>query len=126
MHSLLTLGSITLLCCIFRLQEVITTLVVVRILFQFLLQGDGCVVAEAPSGKETARISYAALSPSGIACPGRLRLHSIFATQFFTGDADGGIHSDRWGRGIRASLLEDAESSLADRRIGASWSSILF
>jgi amino acid transporter len=39
MHSLLTLGGITLLCCVFRLQEVITTLVVVRILFQFLLQG---------------------------------------------------------------------------------------
>jgi L-asparagine transporter-like permease len=38
MHSLLTLGGITLLCCIFRLQEVITTLVVIRILFQFLLQ----------------------------------------------------------------------------------------
>ncbi|MBB5342361.1 APC family permease [Tunturibacter empetritectus] len=39
MHSLLTLGGITLMCCIFRLQEVITTLVVIRILFQFLLQG---------------------------------------------------------------------------------------
>ena len=39
MHSLLTLGGITMFCCIFRLQEVITTLVVVRILFQFLLQG---------------------------------------------------------------------------------------
>ncbi len=39
MHSLLTLGSVTLVCCIFRLQEVITTLVVIRILFQFLLQG---------------------------------------------------------------------------------------
>jgi amino acid transporter len=38
-HSLLTLGAVTLLCCIFRLQEVITTLVVIRILFQFLLQG---------------------------------------------------------------------------------------
>jgi len=38
-HSLLTLGAVTLLCCVFRLQEVITTLVVVRILFQFLLQG---------------------------------------------------------------------------------------
>jgi amino acid transporter len=38
-HSLVTLGGITLLCCVFRLQEVITTLVVVRILFQFLLQG---------------------------------------------------------------------------------------
>jgi amino acid transporter len=38
-HSLLTLGGMTLLCCIFRLQEVITTLVVIRILFQFLLQG---------------------------------------------------------------------------------------
>ena len=36
---LLTLGGVTLLCCIFRLQEVITTLVVIRILFQFLLQG---------------------------------------------------------------------------------------
>ncbi|WP_263366426.1 APC family permease [Edaphobacter bradus] len=38
-HSLMTLGAMTLLCCIFRLQEVITTLVVIRILFQFLLQG---------------------------------------------------------------------------------------
>lgn len=38
-HSLLTLGAMTLVCCIFRLQEVITALVVIRILFQFLLQG---------------------------------------------------------------------------------------
>ena len=44
MHSLLTLGGITLLCCIFRLQEVITTLVVVRILFQFLLQGTAALM----------------------------------------------------------------------------------
>ncbi len=38
-HSLLLLGGVTLACCVFRLQEVITTLVVIRILFQFLLQG---------------------------------------------------------------------------------------
>ena len=44
MHSLLTLGGITLMCCIFRLQEVITTLVVVRILFQFLLQGTAALL----------------------------------------------------------------------------------
>ncbi len=37
--SLLTLGGMTLFCCLFRLQEVITTLVVIRILFQFLAQG---------------------------------------------------------------------------------------
>ena len=37
--SLLTLGGMTLFCCLFRLQEVITSLVVIRILFQFLLQG---------------------------------------------------------------------------------------
>lgn len=37
--SLLTLAAVTLFCCLFRLQEVITTLVVIRILFQFLLQG---------------------------------------------------------------------------------------
>jgi amino acid transporter len=37
--SLLFLGGMTILCCFFRLQEVITTLVVIRILFQFLLQG---------------------------------------------------------------------------------------
>ena len=37
--ALLTLGAVTLVCCVFRLQEVITTLVVIRILFQFLLQG---------------------------------------------------------------------------------------
>jgi amino acid transporter len=39
MNSLLALGGVTLVCCVFRLQEVITTLVVIRILFQFLLQG---------------------------------------------------------------------------------------
>jgi amino acid transporter len=44
MHSLLTLGGVTLVCCIFRLQEVITTLVVVRILFQFLLQGSAALL----------------------------------------------------------------------------------
>ena len=44
MHSLLTLGGITLMCCIFRLQEVITTLVVIRILFQFLLQGTAALL----------------------------------------------------------------------------------
>lgn len=38
-HSLLALGAVTLACCVFRLQEVITTLVVIRILFQFLIQG---------------------------------------------------------------------------------------
>jgi amino acid transporter len=38
-HALLTLGAMTMICCIFRLQEVITALVVIRILFQFLLQG---------------------------------------------------------------------------------------
>jgi amino acid transporter len=38
-HALLTLGTMTMICCIFRLQEVITALVVIRILFQFLLQG---------------------------------------------------------------------------------------
>ncbi|MDE3104951.1 MAG: APC family permease [Acidobacteriota bacterium] len=37
--ALLTLAGMTLVCCLFRLQQVITTLVVVRILFQFLLQG---------------------------------------------------------------------------------------
>jgi amino acid transporter len=38
-HALLWLGAMTLLCCIFRLQAVISALVVTRILFQFLLQG---------------------------------------------------------------------------------------
>ena len=37
--ALLALGAVTIFCCMFRLQEVITTLVVMRILFQFLLQG---------------------------------------------------------------------------------------
>jgi amino acid transporter len=44
MHSLFTLGGVTLLCCVFRLQDVITTLVVVRILFQFLLQGTAALL----------------------------------------------------------------------------------
>jgi amino acid transporter len=38
-HAMLWLGGVTLVCCIFRLQEVIASLVVIRILFQFLLQG---------------------------------------------------------------------------------------
>lgn len=37
--SLLTLAGIAVVCCLFRLQEVIASLVVLRILFQFLLQG---------------------------------------------------------------------------------------
>ncbi len=37
--SLLTLAAVTALCCVFRLQQVIASLVVLRILFQFLLQG---------------------------------------------------------------------------------------
>jgi amino acid transporter len=38
-HALLWLGGLTMAFCVFRLQEVITALVVIRILFQFLLQG---------------------------------------------------------------------------------------
>lgn len=38
-HAMLWLGGLTMVFCIFRLQEVITALVVIRILFQFLLQG---------------------------------------------------------------------------------------
>jgi amino acid transporter len=38
-HALLWLGAVTLLFCLFRLQEVISALVVIRIMFQFLLQG---------------------------------------------------------------------------------------
>jgi amino acid transporter len=37
-HAMLWLGGLTMAFCIFRLQEVITALVVIRILFQFLLQ----------------------------------------------------------------------------------------
>ena len=35
----LALAAVALVCCVFRLQDVIASLVVVRILFQFLLQG---------------------------------------------------------------------------------------
>jgi amino acid transporter len=42
--SLFTIAGVTLFCCLFRLQEVITTLVVVRIMFQFLLQGFGALL----------------------------------------------------------------------------------
>jgi amino acid transporter len=37
--SLSVLCLVTLICCLFRLQEVIASLVVLRIVFQFLLQG---------------------------------------------------------------------------------------
>jgi amino acid transporter len=52
-HSLLTLGGITLMCCIFRLQEVITTLVVIRILFQFLLQGTAALLPKHRLARKT-------------------------------------------------------------------------
>ena len=42
--SLVTLTCMTLFCCLFRLQEVISTLVVIRILFQFLIQGVGVLL----------------------------------------------------------------------------------
>ena len=38
-HALIALGCMTVICCLFRLQEVISALVVIRIIFQFLLQG---------------------------------------------------------------------------------------
>jgi L-asparagine transporter-like permease len=47
------LGGITLICCVFRLQEVITTLVVVRILFQFLLQGIAALLPRHRSERKT-------------------------------------------------------------------------
>lgn len=53
LHSLLTLGGVTLVCCIFRLQEVITTLVVIRILFQFLLQGVAALLPKHRRERET-------------------------------------------------------------------------
>lgn len=37
--SLFTLGGVTMLLCLLRLQEVIASLVVIRIVFQFLMQG---------------------------------------------------------------------------------------
>jgi amino acid transporter len=37
--ALRTIAGITIFCCLFRLQDVISSLVVIRILFQFLLQG---------------------------------------------------------------------------------------
>jgi amino acid transporter len=42
--SLLTLGAITLLWCFLRLQDVIASLVVIRIVFQFLLQGTAALL----------------------------------------------------------------------------------
>ena len=42
--SLLALGGVTLLCCFFRLADVISALVVIRILLQFLLQSIGVIV----------------------------------------------------------------------------------
>lgn len=50
--SLLTLACMTVFCCLFRLQEVISTLVVIRILFQFLLQGVGVLL---PSHRQARR-----------------------------------------------------------------------
>src|SRR5439155_17751132 len=85
-----------------------------------LAAGNGYAAAEASRGKEDARISYAALSAPGIVGAGRLRLHSIFAAGFLTGDADGRAHSDRGSHSIWASLLEDAEQDLANR-LGRNW-----
>ena len=42
--SLLTLGSLAILFCLFRLADVVTALVVIRVLVQFLAQTIGIVV----------------------------------------------------------------------------------
>ena len=42
--SLRTLTGMAVVCCLFRLQDVISTLVVLRILFQFLIQGVGVLL----------------------------------------------------------------------------------
>jgi len=52
-RALLTLGTATLFCCLFRLQEVIASLIVIRILFQFLLQG---VAVMLPKHRQQRRI----------------------------------------------------------------------
>ena len=44
--SLLTLGAITLFCCLFRLEDVIASLVVIRLLLQFLLQSGVALLPE--------------------------------------------------------------------------------
>ena len=42
--SLLALGGVTIVCCLFRLVDVVTALVVIRILVQFLAQTVGIIV----------------------------------------------------------------------------------
>ncbi len=51
--SLRVLAGMTLFCCLFRLQEVISTLVITRILFQFLLQGIGILLPAHRSRRRT-------------------------------------------------------------------------
>jgi amino acid transporter len=52
--SLRVLTGMALFCCLFRLQEVISTLVVIRILFQFLLQGIGVMLRRHRHARRTA------------------------------------------------------------------------
>ena len=51
--SLRVLAGMTLFCCLFRLQEVISTLVITRILFKFLLQGIGMLLPAHRSRRRT-------------------------------------------------------------------------
>ena len=80
--SLLTLAGVTLVCCLFRLQEVITTLVVIRIMFQFLLQGFGRAPAPPSRGAQARRVQDAALSPAGADRALRVPVHPVLAPIF--------------------------------------------
>ncbi len=61
--SLLTLCGVTLLCCLFRLQEVIASLVVVRIVFQFLLQGVAVMLPRHRAARRAAGVFRMPLYP---------------------------------------------------------------
>lgn len=50
--SLLVMGAISIFFCLFRLQELISALIITRIVFQFLLQGIGLVVFHRKLGGE--------------------------------------------------------------------------
>ena len=84
--------------------------------------------AEASPGAEDARIPHAALSTSGITGAGRVRLHSVFPSEFPTRDEDGRAHPYRGSGRLRLSVRDYPEPDVGRQATACndSFSSILF
>ena len=93
--SLLVLGGAAIVFCLFRLADVVTALVVIRIMTQFLAQTLGIIVLRTHTARFSAAVQDVAVSVAGAAGVRRLRLHGRDAAEVDPIDRAG---RDRRGR----------------------------